>query len=329
MISVFFYCSSPYVGYTLRQADYINKEMKGVSEKSMTAKGYKLINSSGSYMVLGKFGERKYFHTRQSQSENYDEQNRRILTNVAFVGENGSDDGAVNKLAMYVMFNEEKFYEEISGMISLVQTGFTVDFEKLEAFLQKIDKADITLKSESNQALSFFEKVMKCDKELSFVITESTWSYLVKQVGYDFNEDVLYKLALREAKVLTDVSTVVLGNTAIQPPPSPPTSDKTKDKVVPTAGTAEKATAKSDSDRASEEKDRKIEKLTQDINSICAKRNSLEATIKELNKKIADLLRENTALKSSRKSLVIKSVLAGVIGTASAVLVILLLKWIF
>ncbi len=326
MVSVFFYCSSPYVGYTLKQADYINKEMKSVSEKDMTVKGYKLINSSGSYMVLGKFGGRKYFHTRQSQSENYDEQNRRILTNVAFVGENEKDDEIVNKLAMYIMFNEEKFYQEISGMIALIQTGFTVDFEKLEVFLKKFVSSNITLKSKSNQTSNFFEKIMKCQKELSFVITESTWSYLVKQMGYDFNEDVLYKFSSEEAKNLTDGSTVEFCNTGIQPPPPPPPSDDDEDSET---NTVEEPEINGASDHILKEKYKKIEELKQDINNICAERNSLETNIRELQKKISDLLRENETLKSNKKSLVIKSVLAGVIGTVLAVLVILILKWIF
>lgn len=208
MVSVFFYCSSPYVGYTLKQADYVNREMKSASEKSMTAMGYKLFNSSGSLMVLGEFEGRKYFHTRQSQSENYDEQGRRIYTNVAFAAEDAKDEEIINKIALYVFFNEEEFYRQMADMILLLDDGFIVDFDKLSVFMtEKINNTDFSLKPGSGNAGRFYNDVMKCrNKKLSFVVTESTWSYFIKQAGCDFNNTVLYKFSSDEAQSLVSGS---------------------------------------------------------------------------------------------------------------------------
>lgn len=324
MISIFFYCSSPYVGYTLKKADYINKEMKNVSEKDMTAIGYKLFNSSGSFMVLGKFDGRKYFHTRQSQSENFDEQNRRIYENVAFVGENIQDEKVIDKIAMYVLFNEKIFYRKMADMTILLDDGFTIDFNKLLAFVNEIDKAKIVFDSSNNNAVKFYNDIMKCcDKEISFVITESTWSYFIKQVGFDFNESVLYKLSLQDAELLTKDSIVKLDNeikstdnSSHFPPASQDsnvaeTKNETDDKII------------------SFERDEEIRKLKQDINNICAERNDLKSEIKALNKKINFLTKENTNLMEEQKTLKIKNIIKGVIGTALAVLIIHILKWIF
>lgn len=337
MVSVFFYCSSPYVGYTLKQADYIKKEMKSVSEKDMTAIGYKLFNSSGSFMTLGKFDGRKYFHTRQSQSENFDEQGRRIYTNVAFVGENSKDDETINKIAMYVMFNENMFYKQIADMITLQDDGFTIEFDKLNSFVDKLNKTDISIKSSSNNTVKFYDDIMSSNsKELSFVVTESTWSYFVKQAGYDFNESVLYKLSLHDAEMLTDGSTIEFCDKtnskedSTNPPPDPFVEKKVEE-VVPEAVTTNETEikAKADESKFSDGKDKEIKKLKQDINNICAERNGLETEINKLNKRISTLVKENATLKGEQKALTVKGILKGVIGTVLAVLVIHILKWIF
>lgn len=212
MVSVFFYCSSPYVGYTLKQADYVNREMKSASGESMTAMGYKLFNSSGSLMVLGEFEGRKYFHTRQSQSENYDEQGRRIYTNVAFTAQDSADAEIINKIALYVFFNEEDFYRRMADLIALLDDGFTVDFDRLSAFMAEImNDAGFNLKPGGGNAGRFYNDVMKCrNKTLSFVVMESTWSYFVKQAGSDFNHSVLYKFSSGEAQTLVSGSKIEL-----------------------------------------------------------------------------------------------------------------------
>lgn len=98
MISVFFNCSSPYVGYRLLQADYVQEKMVACSEKEMTPTGYKLFNSSGSYMLLGTVHNRKYFHSCESQSVQYDEQGRPIYNNIAFLAGSVKDTPIINKI---------------------------------------------------------------------------------------------------------------------------------------------------------------------------------------------------------------------------------------
>ena len=325
MVTIFFYCSSPYVGYTLKQADYINKEMKKVSERDMTAIGYKLFNRSGSLMVLGKFDGRKYFHTRQSRSENYDEQKRRIYTNVAFVGENAEDDKTVKKIAMYVMFNENEFYKQIADMTTLLDDGFTIDFDKLKAFTDKVETANAALNSSSKATAKFYRDVMQDNnKELSFVITESTWSYFVKQTGYDFQGSVLYKLSMQDAERIISDSTVELigdtsNNTGRRNTNISPTDKKKAEEPKPKTGHTELLN----------EKDREIEKLKHDINDLCKERNDLEVRINDLEKMISRLTKENADLKDKQKTITIKGILKGVIGTVLAVLIMYILRHIF
>ena len=191
MISVFFYCSSPYVGYKLKQADYVNKEMVNVVKKEqMTSLGYECFIQSGSYMLLGKFDGKKFFHTRESDSQKYDEQGRRIFTNLAFVGEDVADENTIIKIAAYAFFEEEKFYKTMSQMIVLLKEGFTVDFDKLSDFINKMSKKSFRFSSFNKDAIAFYQGIMTPnDKPIHFIVTESTWSYFVKQTNNQFNED--------------------------------------------------------------------------------------------------------------------------------------------
>lgn len=346
MVTVFFYCSSPYVGYTLKKADYANKEMKSVSANDMTSIGYKLFNSSGSFMTLGKFEGRKYFHTRQSQSENFDEQGRRIYTNVAFVGNDTKDEDIVNKIAMYVMFNEELFYKQISEVITLLDDGFTVDFDKLCSFVNKIGEAKIKLKSNNSYATKFFNDVMTCtSKELSFVITESTWSYFVKQAGYDFNESVLYKLSLQDAQTLTEGSTAeLIEENKVVPPQAPaqPVIKKEVPSQAPVTPVIKKATQvavpkieivdnsdKTDYAKLLEEKDKIIKNLKTDINNICAQRNDLESKLDRAKRELSVLKHQYQNLENNQKKLAITNILIGVGASGLVALVIWLLTLIF
>ncbi len=346
MVSAFFYCASPYVGYTLRKADYVNEEMKIVSEKDMTGIGHKLFNSSGSYTVLGSFSGKKYFHSRQSQSENFDEQGRRIYTNIAFVGENKKDDETINKIAMYVMFNEEKFYKQIADMISLLDDGFSVDFGKLKLFINSIENSDMKFEASSAEAQKFYDGVMKCNnKELSFVVTESTWSYFIKQAGYNFNDSVLYKLLLQDAQSIAQSGKVELN--IIGGGPESETNDDEKDKETEALKQeinnicADRTRLESEIEvlkkKISEletnlnslpvKGNKETEALKLEINNICAERNRLESEIDILNKKLSDLLEENGTLKNKLKRLALIGFFAGIaIGAILAVLIILIFK---
>lgn len=200
MVKVFFLCSSPFVGYTLRQADYIENQMLPVTEQSMTPLGYKIFNSSGSYMVLADISGYRYFHTRQSQSEQYDEQGRRIYANIAFLGSGPADRDVINKLAAYAFFEEDAFYKEIAAMITLSNDGFTIDFEKLSSFLKRFEK-NCTLDTASTEAKAFCREITNraVEEEVTFVLLEATWNYFIKQVGYDFHNSVKRQLSSTNA----------------------------------------------------------------------------------------------------------------------------------
>ncbi len=319
MVSVFLYCSSPYVGYTLKQADYRKKEMRAVTENDMTPIGYKVFCSSGSFMVLGKFNGKKYFHTRQSQSENYDEQNRRIYTNAAFVGENKEDEKTINRIAAYALFDEEAFYKEITGMITLLDDGFSVDFDKLACFIKKFD-SEVILETTNGAAQKLYKAIMaKGNDTITFIVTESTWSYFVKQVGHDFNDSVLYKLSFDDAESIT-------AKAAVRFAPSKP-----DDKTDPPRPKAPKVpeNKKTADDSVPDEKDHEIEKLRSDVNLICAERNNLLSEIGKLKGKISSVMQENTRLKDKMRMVRLTGILMGVIGTVCAVLIIYILRWIF
>mgnify|MGYP004696973643 CR=1 FL=1 len=203
MVKVFFLCSSPFVGYTLKQADYTENQMLPVSEQAMTPLGYKIFNSSGSYMVLADVSGYRYFHTRQSQSEQYDEQGRRIYANIAFLGSGPRERETINKLAAYAFFAEDAFYKEMAAMITLLSDGFTIDFEKLSAFLKRFEK-NCVLDAASAEAKMFFREItdLALGKEITFVLLEATWNYFTKQIGYDFHNSVKRQLSPDSAAAL-------------------------------------------------------------------------------------------------------------------------------
>ena len=227
MVKVFFLCSSPFVGYTLKQADYTENQMLPVSEQAMTPLGYKIFNSSGSYMVLADVSGYRYFHTRQSQSEQYDEQGRRIYANIAFLGSGPKEREIINKLAAYAFFAEEAFYKEMAAMITLLNDGFTIDFEKLSAFLKRFEK-NCVLDAASAEAKMFFREITgrALGNEITFVLLEATWNYFTKQIGYDFHNSVKRQLlpdsaaALRAGTVLR-FSDSNADTKETQPGPSP------------------------------------------------------------------------------------------------------------
>ena len=204
MISVFFNCSSPYVGYTLKKADYVRRMMLPCGPEEMTPIGYQVFNSSGSYMVLATFHGRKYFHSRQSQSEQYDEQGRRIYTNIAFVSDDSMDDTVIRAIALYVFFEEEAFYKEIANMITLLDDGFTVDFHALSEFIDRF-RANYSLIATSQESRKFFCAIKEGNKEyaIDFIVRESTWNYFVKQVKNDFNNSVAHQFSYNEALALS------------------------------------------------------------------------------------------------------------------------------
>lgn len=203
MITAVFQCSSPFVGYTIRVADYQKKRMTECSAGQMTKLGWKVFQVSGTYAILMDSDNRRYFHARQSESKAYDEQGRRIYTNVAFVGAPDSerDNRTVTNIALYELFEPERFYQEIAGMIRLTDEGFEVEFEKLEHFLKQLEMG-FQCRTESRQAKELWEEILHSvsHETIRFVVLEATWEYFVKQAGTDFGRSVKRMLSLQEAK---------------------------------------------------------------------------------------------------------------------------------
>lgn len=207
MISVVFLCSSPFVGYTLRLADYKNKKMVKCSGEQMTQLGYKLFGVSGTYSILMDIEKRRYFHTRQYQSELLDEQGRRIYTNIAFIGaaKDTHDNQVINRIAAYEFFETETFYQTIAAMITLTDTGFEVDFEKLESYLTQFDRG-IRCRTNSKKASELYREITQgtSGKTIEFVVLEATWEYFVKQAECDFKNSVNRCFTLAEAKIMAE-----------------------------------------------------------------------------------------------------------------------------
>ena len=212
MISVFFRCACPYVGYTLKQADYAKGEMHDCTPAQMTRTGHKLLHSSGSYLVLGRFEGKKYFHIRQTKSTAMDEQGRQIYTNLALVGSTGEDERTINRIAGYALLDEDRFYQEIASMMILMDGDFTVDFKALQAFLNRFDR-DYQVET-TNQTLKCICKEIffaGTNNEVDFIVAEADWNYFVKQVGIPFRVPP-YWFTYHEAKGMAESARLIFLN---------------------------------------------------------------------------------------------------------------------
>lgn len=212
MVTAVFQCSSPFVGYTIRVADRQKKEMTKCSAQEMTELGWQIFQVSGTYAILMDHENRRYFHARQSESRAFDEQGRRIYTNVAFVGapDNDKDCRTVTNIALYELFAPEDFYQRIAELIRLTDEGFEVDFEKLECFLTRLEKG-LWCKTKSRQVQELWDEILSfpsCEK-IRFVVLEATWEYFVKQAGTDFGRSVKRTLSLQEVRRYAEQTEVV------------------------------------------------------------------------------------------------------------------------
>lgn len=187
MISIFFRCACPYVGYTLKRADLSSRTMCSCTPAELTHTGHKALHSSGSYLLLGTFEGKKYFHIRQSKSSVLDEQGRQIYTNVALLGTTPADAAMIHRIAGYALLNEDGFYREIAPMVHLLEGDFTVDFDALTAFLRRFTQ-DYTVNTTNSYAKQFVKDVVfsSTRQEIDFIVTEANWSYFLKQVGIHF-----------------------------------------------------------------------------------------------------------------------------------------------
>ena len=207
MVSVYFNCSSPYVGFTIRQADYLNNTMRLCSVKTpiMPSDCYELFSNGGSTLLLGRFGNHRYLQATQTETENYDEQGRRIYASVAFSSGSAADVPVINRIAAYAFFNEKTFYEEIAKMIILLKDGFTVDFARLSAFLERFAREGV-FQSNSQHAKSVYQAIIHSEGkyDIDLVVLEATWDYLVNQVGRKFTKNDLCCFAEDRARTLAE-----------------------------------------------------------------------------------------------------------------------------
>lgn len=334
MISVFFNCSSPYVGYRLLQADYVQEKMVVCSEKEMTPTGYKLFNSSGSYMLLGTVHNRKYFHSCESQSVQYDEQGRPIHNSVAFLAGSAKDAPIINAIAAYVFFNEEEFYAEMAKYITLLDDGYTVDFKALAAFLKKFEQG-CQMQAKAPAADRFFREIQSSDGsyDVDFIVRQSTWNYFVKQVGRDFTRNEKYNMSDTQGEELASQGTVVFrqrkviiesehieagsasGATAKKTKKDIPSETVREQQIVP----KQEPVKKEDIPQTNEDHKQELLALQND----CTAKTQLLAVAE---KKAADLLVEVSRLKDTIKKSFWLGLAVGIIGTAIAVLIHRLLK---
>lgn len=332
MISVFFNCSSPYVGYRLLQADYVQEKMVACSEKEMTPTGYKLFNSSGSYMLLGTVHNRKYFHSCESQSVQYDEQGRPIHNSVAFLAGSAKDAPIINAIAAYVFFNEEEFYAEMAKYITLLDDGYTVDFKALAAFLKKFEQG-CQMQAKAPAADRFFREIQSSDGsyDVDFIVRQSTWNYFVKQVGRDFTRNEKYNMSDTQGEELASQGTVVFRQRKVVKETehievgSISGTEKAQKDTPPVAVREQQITPKQEpvkkEDIPRTNEDHKQELLA--LQNDCTAKTQLLALAE---KKAADLLVEVSRLKDTIKKSFWLGLAVGIIGTAIAVLIHRLLK---
>lgn len=324
MISVFFNCSSPYVGFRLLQADYVQEKMVSCSEKEMTPTGYKLFNASGSYMLLGTFHSRRYFHSCESQSEQYDEQGRPIHNSIAFLAGTPEDGPIVNAIAAYVFFNEEAFYAEMAKYIKLLDDGYTVDFKALAAFLKKFEQG-CQIQAKTPAADRFFREIQNASGryEVDFIVRQSTWNYFVKQAGRDFTRNEAYNMSDTDGAELAEQGTVVFKQSSavkrVEQPEKTEKADVSSAPVTDRQPTRDPEPTKEEPVSAGENQKNELLALRSD----CSAKTQLLAAAE---KKAADLLSEISRLKDTIRKSFWLGLAVGIIGTALAVLILKLLK---
>ena len=204
MISVFFRCNCPFVGYLQRKVDYVNHRLTECTKQEMTYTGYSLFRSSGSYMILANFEGRRYFHSRQSKTSALDDQNRPVRNNVVFVGNAPEDDVVIGRLAGYALMKETEFYKEIAAMITLQDEGFEVDYEKLKAFIKRFEQpymVNSTNPADMKMCREVFFRPTNNDVDM--IVLEADQDFLNKQLGrvakvqYAFDYKAMQELSKR------------------------------------------------------------------------------------------------------------------------------------
>ncbi|MCD7957503.1 MAG: hypothetical protein LUG93_17520 [Lachnospiraceae bacterium] len=210
MISVVLNCSSPFVGYAEKAVDWQKNDMAEVSSKVLTEEGMKFFNVSGSKYLLADFGTRKYFHARNMGAKAFDEQNRRIYTNIAFIGETKEDAGAINQLAAYAILKEQEFYTEFARLIVLEKLGYTVKFQEMKEFLAKFYQ-----KNRFSAGTAGGQKLLSAifsegQTRMKLIVFEADWDYFVRQSEMPGLKHAVLELGNEELKQLVAKSKAVI-----------------------------------------------------------------------------------------------------------------------
>lgn len=323
MISVFFHCSSPYVGFRLMQADYVQEKMILGTEKEMTPIGYKLFNSSGSYMLLGTFQGLKYFHSCESQSENYDEQGRPIHNSVAFLSDDEKDAPILKAIAAYVFFNEEEFYAEMAKYITLLDDGFTVDFKALAAFLKRFEQG-CEIQAKTLAAERCFKSIMAADGtyDVDFIVRQSTWNYFIKQVEMNFTKNDNYNLSDDQGRELAAQGTVVFKKATAQPDPEKPAVPEKPAEPEKKAPAEEAPKVPAPKSAETEKKPGPDQETQNKLIAMREENTRQKQLIAASEGKIAALTGELARMKEVLKNRFLTGLAIGIIGTVLAVLII-------
>ncbi|MBQ4059520.1 MAG: hypothetical protein IJD40_11395 [Lachnospiraceae bacterium] len=322
----------------MKKADYINKVMvpcNSVKPLELGKIGYTIFNNSGSCMLLGNIDGKKYFHTRESKTKNYDEQNRPIYNDLAFVADNKDDYLVVNKIAAYAFFNEEEFYSKISKMITLLGEGFTVDFELLAEFIKCFEN-DIELITEDKTAKNLFSKVFMKDNpnQISLIVPEATLEHFFKQSGSVLKKDVLESIDADEQKRFSEVSTFKFAVSDAVKDVNYNDDDRKEDDNPQEIITV--VNSGSDKDKKVEELISKLADIEKNYNENKEKLSELEHTTDELKDKnnelggkIKDLtekINQFANMPKNDKSAFVKSTIIAALGVAVSVLLTLLIQ---
>ena len=324
MISVFFRCACPYVGYTLKRADYVKGEMLDCTPVQMTRTGHKLLHSSGSYLVLGRFEGKKYFHIRQSKSTALDEQGRQIYTNLALVGVTAEDERVINRIAGYALLDEDRFYQEIASMMILLDGDFSVDLDALKAFLDRFSR-DYRVETSNLRLKEVCREILFAEthNEIDFIVAEADWNYFVKQVGISFRVPP-YCFTYSEAKAMAESAKLTFpeAGASVDVPEEPqkpvaPVQKEPAEKPDFSHLNQELALLRQQMDDLRQAGDRKAqEKLATE-----AEKGILHAQQSKAEEKMSTLAVELQQLMEKIKKNFFLGILVGMIGTALAVLI--------
>lgn len=322
MVSVFFRCNCPYVGYTLKRVDYVNQVMAECTASDMTKTGHAFLHNSGSYMLLAQVEGKKYFHSRQTKSKAYDDQNRPVYTNVALVGSTEADALVISRIAGYALLDESSFYQEIAKMVTLLDGDFTVDFSALQAFLNRfeqnyqVETTDATVKKLCEDV--FFKNSRK---EIEFIVLEADLPYFNKQLGRLFSP--AFSFTYQQAKKLGESAKIRFPQkekyvpSVVSEALDPETSVESDDRQEENAHSANMELAALQ---------KKYELLESEHKENLRAKTAMKDDWDKARQAVAMVEDELTHLKSMLKKNFWLGLAAGAIGTAIAVLILKILK---